>query len=203
MATATEPPVETEASEIPYAISSEVYLQMVESGLIPEDRPIYLWEGRLVEKTARNPVYFAIRDAFYNTVARRLPRSHYASVVTPVRLDEHHTSLPELVVLRGEPLALIALQRYPDGREVELFVEVAVTSLPRDMGSRVARYAASLPNASYIVADVKNRCILVHRKPQSEPAGYAEVETVGPGQVIKLTVGGIELTPIPFEDVMM
>jgi Uma2 family endonuclease len=202
MATATEPLIETEATEAPYPITSEVYLRMVEAGLIPEDRPVYLWEGRLFEKTARSMAYFAYRDAAYNVIARRLPGSRYASVEMPVRLDERNTWLPDLSVIRGQPLALIDLQRYPEGREVELVVEVAVTGLPSDMGSRLARCAATLPNALYVVADVKNRRIIVHRRPHGEPAGYGEVETIGPGQAIRLTVGGVDLAPIPFEDLM-
>lgn len=202
MATATEPLVEEGVAEVPYPITSDVYFQMVETGQIPQDRRVFLWDGRLYEKMAKTVPHAGVHNAFNTALVLRMPHGHSVGTENPVRLDERHTPLPDLVVIRGAPLSVIDLRRYPDGNEVELVVEVAVTSLSRDLGPRLARYASSLPNASYVVADVKNRRILVHRRPQAEPAGYAEVETVGPGQVIKLTVGGVELAPIPFEEVM-
>jgi Uma2 family endonuclease len=202
MATATEPLVELEAADKPYAISSDDYFQMVEDGIIPRNRRVLLWDGRLYEKMAKTYAHFAVYNALARAIGVRLPLGHYLGYENPVRLDERHTPLPDLVVMTGDPLVFIDEKRYPDGRDVVLVAEVAVTSLPKDLGPRLARYALALLNASYLVVDVKNRRVLVHRKPQVEPAGYAEVETVGPGQVIRLTVGGVELKPIPFEDVM-
>jgi Uma2 family endonuclease len=202
MATATEPLIETEATETPYPITSEVYLQMVEAGLIPEDRPVYLWGGRLYEKMAKTYAHFAVHNALARALSSRLPAAYYVGHENPVRLDERHTPLPDMVVLRGDPLVYMREKRYPDARDVALVAEVAVSSLPKDLGSRLARYALSLPEAIYLVADVKNRRVLIHRRPQAEPAGYTEVETIGPGQAMRLTIGGVDLAPIPFEDLM-
>ena len=40
MATATEPLVEEATDHVPFPITSEMYLQLVETGLIPKDRPV-------------------------------------------------------------------------------------------------------------------------------------------------------------------
>jgi hypothetical protein len=94
------------------------------------------------------------------------------------------------------------MDRYPTSGDIALVVEVAVTSLPRDLGPRLAVFARRLPEAVYLVVDVSNRRIVIHRESQSEPPGYAQIETVGPGQALRLTIGGVELAPIPFEDVL-
>jgi len=200
MATATEPRIEVERAEEPFSITSDMFSDMVETALIPQDRRVFLWDGRLYEKMAKSKAHAAIHDAVGVVLSRRLPVGFYCGIERPIVLDEKHTPLPDLVVLRGQPHDY--LNRYPSGSDVVLVVEVAVTSLSRDLGPRRAHYALTLPEACYMVVDVKSHCILVHRKPQAEPAGYAEVETVGPGQAIRLTIGGVELAPIPFEEVM-
>jgi len=206
MATATEPRVTEGTSGVPFPISSGLYYQMVEQGQIPEDRPVYLWDGRLYEKMAKTKPHADVHNAFNRALNRRLPPGLYVGNENPVRLDDRHTPLPDLVVLRGEPLEDLGEDRYHDYREVVLVLEVAVTSLPKDLGERLSLYALTLPDAVYVVADIKNRRVLIHRGPRpAQEAGrgeYAEVEEVGPGQMIRLEIGGVALDPILFEEVM-
>lgn len=202
MATITESLVEVERDDEPYAITSAMFAEMVEAGIIPEARRVFLWGGRLFEKMAKTLAHFAVHNALARAVGSRLPGGYYLGHESPIRLDEHHIPLPDLVVMAGDPLVFVDEKRYPDGRDVLLVAEVAVTSLPNDLGPRLALYARTLPNASYLVVDVRNRRVLVHRRPRTEPPGYAEVETVGPGQAVRLSVGHAELEPIPFEDLM-
>lgn len=203
MATASEPTFGTHAHVEPYPITSDMCFRMVESGLIPEERPVFLWDGILFEKRiAKTCAHFAVQDALCVAIARRLPAGYYVGGENPVQLDERHTPLPDRMVLRGAPLDTLHLGRYPDGREVELDIEIAVTGLLKDTGPRLGRYAAALPRAAYLVADPTNRRVLVYRRPRAEPPGYDEVETVGPGQQLRLSIGGIDLEPIPFEEVL-
>jgi hypothetical protein len=207
MATVTEPqadvvvpPSDVEAGDTPYAISSKMFAEMVEAGLIPRERRVFLREGGLYEKMAKSKAHAAVQDGIVGALWRRLPAGFSVGSEHPVELDEKNMPLPDTVVLRGRTVDYLG--RYPGAEDVLIVAEVAVSSLPRDLGPRLAQFAKTLPQATYLVVDVPNRRILIHRKPQAEPAGYAEVETVGPGQVIRLTVGGVELEPIPFEDVM-
>jgi hypothetical protein len=206
MATATEPLVTEHTDDLPFPINSEMYFWMVESGMIPEDRPVYLWNGRLFEKMAKTKAHVGVHNAFNQALGRRLPAGLYVGNENPVRLDERHTPLPDLVVLRGNPLAIVGMDRYHDYNEVVLVIEIAVTSLPKDLGERLSRYALALPDAGYVVADVKNRRVLIHRRPgPAQEAGrgeYGEVDEVGPGQMIRFEVGGVALDPIAFEEVM-
>lgn len=192
-------------ADVPYPITSDIYGQMVESGLIPVDRLVYLWGGRLFEKMAKTKAHAGTHAGLITALARRLPADMFIAAENPVRLDPVHVPLPDVVVARGRAVELYQ-SRYPDGRDIVLIAEVAVTSRAQDLGDRLSRYALTLPDAIYIVADVKNRKLLVHRGPRAIPetdrGEYTEVETVGPGQMLRLTIGGVALEPIPFEDVM-
>lgn len=42
---------------IPFDLTVEMYLRMIETGLIPADRRLYLQSGRLFEKMAKTKAY--------------------------------------------------------------------------------------------------------------------------------------------------
>jgi Uma2 family endonuclease len=178
---------------------------MVEQGLIPQDRRVFLWDGRLYEKMAKSKAHSAVQNAFIGALARRLGPGLFVGAENPVRLDMTHVPLPDVVVARGAPLDYFDT-RYPEGRDVALVVEVAVSSLPEDLGVRLLRYAAALPLAIYIVADVPHRQVLVHAlpRPANDPrgVGYDECTVVRPGDVIRLRLDDVELEPIPYGEVM-
>jgi len=191
--------------EMPYPITSDVYFQMVEQGLIPHDRRVFLWGGRLYEKMAKSKSHSAVQNALNQALTRRIPSGLFVGNENPLRLDSTHVPLPDLVVVRGKPLDYFDT-RYPEGHDVVLVVEVAVSSLPEDLGVRLSRYASALPLAAYVVADVLHHQILVHTtpRPSDDPGGggYGDCSVVRPGGVIRLWLDGVELEPIPYEEVM-
>ncbi|MBX6311325.1 MAG: Uma2 family endonuclease [Isosphaeraceae bacterium] len=140
MATVAEMLVTSGFEEAPYPLTSDVFCQMIEQGLIPRDRRVFLWGGRLYEKMAKTKAHAAVPNAFLGALARRLPPGLFVGAENPVRLDNIHVPLPNVVVVRGAPLDYFDT-RYPDGRDVRLVVEVAVSSLPEDLGDRLSRYA--------------------------------------------------------------
>lgn len=205
MATITESPVAQEPAEAPYPITSDIYCHMVERGLIPPDRRVFLWGGRLYEKMAKTKAHAAVQNAFNQALSRRLPPGFFVGNENPVRLDATHVPLPDLVVVQGNPLDYFDT-RYPEGHDVLLVIEVAVSSLPEDVGVRLSRYANALPLATYVVADVAHRQLLIHSEPRraDDPAGgtYRQRTVVGPGESLRLRCGEFELEPIPYESVM-
>jgi len=200
MATVAATPVMSGFEEAPYLITSDLFTQMVEQGMFPRERRVFLWGGRLFEKMAKSKAHAAVQNAFIGALSRRLPQGLFVGAENPVRLDETHLPLPDLVVARGNPLDYFD-SRYPDGRDVLLVVEVAVSSLPEELGARRSRYASTLPSAVYLVADVPHHRLLVHIHPRAT-GEYAERVITCPGEVLRLQLGGVDLEPIPFEEVM-
>jgi Uma2 family endonuclease len=205
MSTVAELPGSEVPQIAPYLITSDQFERMIKSGDFPEDARVFLWDGRLYEKMAKTLAHAGVQSAITNAIGRRLPKGLFIGPENPVRLDPTHLPLPDLIVARGSALE-IHDSRYPDGRDVVLVVEIAVSSLSRDLGSRLARYASTLPLASYVVADITHRQILVHSNPRSstdtESGGYTNLTVVKPGEALKLRFGDIELDPIPYEEVM-
>lgn len=202
---AAEPLLTSGFEEVPFPITSDMFTQMVEQGLIPHDRRVFLWGGRLYEKMAKSKAHAAVQSAFIGAFSRRLPPGLFLGAENPVRLDLTHLPLPDVVVARGAPVDFFDT-RHPDARDVELVVEVAVSSLPDDLGARLSRYALTLPLAAYVVDDVSHRQILIHTNPRvtSDSSGgeYAEYTVVGPGATMRLRLGGVDVEPIPYEEVM-
>ncbi|MCA1685445.1 MAG: Uma2 family endonuclease, partial [Planctomycetia bacterium] len=173
MATATEPIETVGLEDIPYPITSDVFEHMIEHGLIPVEKRVYLWDGRLYEKMAKTPPHAAVHGAFTMALVPRLPTGLFVGPENPVRLDNTHLPLPDLIVARGGPLDFFST-RYPDGRDVVLVVEVAATSLREDLGVRLSRYALTLPMATYLVADIPHHQILIFNGPRATEQGTGE-----------------------------
>ena len=197
--TTLETPTTIGPPEVPFPISADAFTLLIDKGLIPRDRRVFLWDGRLLEKTAKSRSHAAGQDSFSLALSRRLPIGMFVGNEHPIQLDESHLPLPDLVVLRGRPLDFD--DRYPDGRDVLLLVEVAVTSLAADLGDRLDRCSRTLPEAVYIVADIVGRRALIHTQPRVE-GGYEVVVEVRPGGSIALRLGGVDIEPIPYEEVM-
>ncbi len=205
MATVAYPTVPADSEECAYPITCDLFEQMIGLGLIPQDRRVYVWDGRLYEKMAKSKSHAAVQGAFTMALTRRVPPGLFVSGENPVRLDDTHLPLPDLIVARGAPLDFFST-RYPDGRDVELVVEIAVTSLPEDLGKRLSRHALALPMATYVVADVAHHQLLIFTEPKASgdtgQGEYAQRVVVGRGEVIRLRLFGVELEPIPWEEVM-
>lgn len=187
------------AADSPFSITSDQFQRMVDGGTFPEDARVYLWGGRIYEKMAKSLPHANVQSALTMALARRMPADLWVGPEHPVRLDDWHLPLPDLIVVTGGPLDFHD-ERFPDGRDVLLVVEVAVTSLSSDLGVRLKRYAATLPMAAYLVADVPHRRFLLHEGPG--PEGFARRAEIGPGGRIELRLGTLDLAPIPFEEVM-
>ena len=53
MAAATEPRETLGLEDLPYPITSDIFQGMIEHELIPVEKRVYLWDGRLYEKMAK------------------------------------------------------------------------------------------------------------------------------------------------------
>ncbi len=99
----------------------------------------------------------------------RLPEGWLVWPENPILLDEKHAPLPDIPVVRGDGRSYVDAGRHPAAADVGLIVEVARTSLPRDLGPRAEAFARAMV-AAYWVADVNGRRIIEHRDPRVSEA---------------------------------
>jgi Uma2 family endonuclease len=197
-------PSQAPTADVPYDLTIDLFSRMVESGLVPRDRRVFLTNGRLYEKMAKTKAHGSIGAAVTRAVDRRLPPDWSLWPESTIVLDPTNAPLPDFAVVRsGDLLGRAAPDRYPGPGDIGLLIEVAVTSLHDDLTTALERYArASIP--VYWVVDVLGRRILIHTEPRvvDGRGEYARVETYRPGQSLPLVLDGQEVARIPFDELL-
>jgi Uma2 family endonuclease len=205
MSTATVvAPSQALAADVPYDLTIDLFSRMVESGLIPPDRRVFLNNGRLYEKMAKTKAHGYVGAAINRAVHRRLPDGWSLWPESTIVLDPTSAPLPDFALVRvANPLDFAAPDRYPGPGDIGLLIEVAVTSLHDDLTTALEQYARALIPV-YWVVDVPGRRILVHTEPRvvDGRGEYARVETYRPGQSVPLVLDGREVARIPFDELL-
>lgn len=205
MTTATELPRRpASAVEVPYDLTIDLFSRMIESGLIPRDRRVFLLNGRLYEKMAKTRAHGSVGAGINMTLVPRLPAGWSLWPESTIALDPTNAPLPDFAVVRsGDLLGRVSPDRYPGARDIGLLIEIAVTSLHDDLSMALEQYARALIPV-YWVVDVLGRRILVHTEPRvvDGRGEYARVETYRPGQSLPLVLDGQEVARIPFDDLL-
>jgi Uma2 family endonuclease len=205
MSTATVvAPSHAPTADVPYDLTVDLFSVMVESGLIPRDRRVFLSNGRLYEKMAKTKAHGSIGAAVTRAVDRRLPPDWSLWPESTIVLDPTNAPLPDFAVVRsGDLLGRAAPDRYPGPADIGLLIEVAVTSLHADLTTALEQYARVLIPV-YWVVDVLGRRILIHAEPHvvDGRGEYARVETYRPGQSLPLVLDGQEVARIPFDELL-
>jgi Uma2 family endonuclease len=204
MATATEPISTAEATleGHPVEITADQFFGMIEAGLFAPERRVFLWDGRIYEKMAKTVAHAFVAARIARALTLRLPEGWIVWTENPIRLDESHAPLPDIPVVRGDGAEYVRSGRHPSAADVGLIVEVAVTSLPRDLGPRAAAFARAMVPA-YWVADAQGRRIIEHREPRPGGGGYAVVTPHGFDGEIPLVIDGREIAGIPLRELFM
>ena len=205
MSTATMvAPLQVPTADVPFDLTIDLFSRMVESGLIPPDRRVFLNNGRLYEKMAKTKAHGSVGAGITMSLAPRLPAGWSLWPESTIVLGPTNAPLPDFAVIRpGNLLGRAVPDRYPEPGDVGLLIEIAVTSLHDDLTTALEQYArASIP--AYWVVDVPGRRILVHTEPRVvEGRGeYARVETYRPGQALPLVLDGQEMARIPFDELL-
>lgn len=203
--TETEAPVApSPAAVVPYDITVDQFARMVETGLIPPERRIFLREGRLYEKMAKTKAHGYVGAALNMAIVPRLPAGWGLWPESTIALDPTTAPLPDFAVIRGSsPLDYASPERYPGPGDVGVLIEIAVTSLREDLTTALELYArAAIP--AYWVVDVPGRRVLVHTEPRTvEGRGeYTRIETYRAGEELPLVLDGREVARVPFNDLL-
>jgi Uma2 family endonuclease len=205
MSTATVvAPSQAPTAEVPYDLTIDLFDRMVESGLIPQDRRVFLRNGRLYEKMAKTQAHGYVGAAILKAVNRRLPDGWSLWPDSTIVLDLTNAPLPEFALVRAaNPLDFAALARYPAPEDIGLLIEIAVTSVRADLTTALEQYARALIPV-YWVVDVLGQRILVHAEPRvvDGRGQYARVEAYQPGQSLPLVLDGQEVARVPFDELL-
>ncbi|MFM7132635.1 MAG: Uma2 family endonuclease [bacterium] len=189
---------------IPFDLTVEIYERMIEAGLIPPDRRLYLQSGRLFEKMAKTKAHGSVGAGLNMALSKSLPAGWSIWPESTLLIDSHNAPLPDFSVLKsGDMLGKASPDHFPGPQDVGMLVEIAVTSLASDLTSVLELYARALIPV-YWVVDVPGMRILVFYEPRlvEGRCEFARRDIFLPGQLIPLILEGHEVAKIPFDDIL-
>ena len=201
VASAIETPPQID--DVPYDLTADTFFAMIEADLFPEEARVYLEDGRLFEKMEKSDRHSLLGSVFMTILVRRLPPGWAVFPGCQCKLDPTNGPLTDIAVIRGDPRVYLAQDRRPDARDIGLVVEIAASSLAKDLGPNLERYARNgVPN--YWVADVPGARLLVHSGPRvvDGRGEYDEVQVVVPGGEFSFKLDGREAGRFRYEDFM-
>jgi Uma2 family endonuclease len=138
---------------------------LISSDLIDATR-YELFEGQLIEKMKHRPHIIAQRRLYQALLCYFAPEYLQSEAPIDIAEDDNETNAPEpdLAILTRPDEAF--LTDAPTASDVSLVVEVADSTLHRDLGAKARLYAkAGIPE--YWVVDIEGRQVHVHRDPDT------------------------------------
>lgn len=155
------------------------YYQMAEAGILNPDERIELIEGEIFEMSPVGGPHIKRINDVTKLLNRSLGDRVEVSPQNPVRLDDRSEPMPDIAVLRdrGEN------DDVPVVSDVLVFFEISVSSLRRDLGSKLALYArAGVPEVWAF--DVNGQRLVRHADPSD--GQYRRVDEFRPGSSITI-----------------
>ncbi len=200
------PPTPPEPREDrPFHIMADTFLAMIEAEVFPDEARVYLQDGRIYEKMAKTKPHTSHAYLIHQALFRQSREDWMVFAEGQFVMDDWNAKLPDISLVRAvDQRAYLASQEPMKSSDIVLAVEIAVTSLSRDLGENLERYARGMiPN--YWVADVPGRRLLAHAEPRVVDGlgSYAKVEIILPGGAIDLNIDGQEAVRFAFEDLML
>jgi Uma2 family endonuclease len=168
------------------------YFRMIDSGEIDADARVELWEGRIVDKMGKNQPHEIALMELLEQLFRIVPASWHVSSQSPVILGDDKAPEPDLMVVRGARRDY--LKHPPSAKNVPLVIEVAESSLRRDLGLKKSAYAAEgIP--FYWVVNLAAHRVEVHSRPknQGKHATYENLKIYEAGEAVPLILDGVEV----------
>ena len=159
------------------------YDRLIEIGLLQEDDPIELIEGRLVVAEPQRKPHACAVELAAEAIRRAFGRGWRVRVQLPLALGPDSAPEPDVSVVRGAPRD--ALSGHPT--TAVLVVEVADSSLPLDRGPKAQIYARA-GITDYWIVNLPDCVLEVYREPRGrEPRGrarYTAVERLGADAIL-------------------
>ncbi|MGL4550068.1 MAG: Uma2 family endonuclease [Gemmataceae bacterium] len=200
-ATLTRPPTPAPAVvPRPYRLSVPQFHAMIDAGVFGSEGRVELLEGLLVDRADMNTPHAIGQELAADELRARLPAGWHVRGEKPVTLPTSEP-FPDVAVARG------ARRDYhpdhPTPADIALLVEVADSSLATDRGWKRRIYAEARV-AVYWVVNLIDREVEVHTGPHGsgDAADYADARTYRHGDAVPLSVGGVDLPPVPVADLL-
>ena len=163
------------------------YERRIAAGILGEDDPVELLDGRVVPKMPRGPRHVMSTKACQRLLGQVVGPTWHVAKEDPVRIPEYDEPEPDVAVVRGADVDY--RDHHPGPSDVALVVEVAESSLAWDRGEKLPIYArAGL--AVYWIINLIDDQVEVHTGPDPGAGTYQARVDYGRGQTVPVVVAG-------------
>ena len=191
------PPVVVHAKQRRLSVAE--YHRMADLGLLKPDERVELIHGLLEEKPVVTPPHAFAVTKLSKLIEQFNIEQCVLRVQMPIALYDSEPE-PDLVLARSVESGYF--DRHPGPADIQLLIEVAVSSLAFDQGEKLSLYAAS-GITTYWIFNLIDRRLEVFTNPQSgdQPA-FLDVQHFARGATVPLIFGGAMVGSIAVSNVI-
>lgn len=164
-----------------YPITTDLYHQMIEKGILTEDDKIELLEGDLIKMSAVGPRHAACVERLSDYLRDELGKAVSLRHQNPVELSNYSEPEPDIAIIKRRKDYYI--QAHPQPHDVLLLVEVADSTLKKDRGIKLAAYAKA-GIIEYWIVNLADDLIEVYTNPSGNT--YQNVRLVRHDETLAL-----------------
>jgi hypothetical protein len=184
--------------DLPYDITADQYLRMIDSGVFRKSDRIILWKGQLRAKMTKNQPHTIALWNLEHRLEPIVPQGWFVNRESPIRLGENSVPEPDLTVVRGVVEDYPTLP--PGPADVALLIEIAESSLRLDRRALADFADAGIPT-SWIV-NLIDRRIETYSDPDPSARTYRTTHFFGPDDEVPVVINGREVGRIAVRDVL-
>ncbi len=145
-----------------YPITTDIYHQMIEQGILTSNDKIELLEGDLIKMSAVGPRHAACVDRLSEIL-----RTAFGTAITlrhqnPVELSKVSEPEPDITILRRRED--FYAQAHPAPGDVLLLIEISESTLKKDRGIKLSAYAKA-EILEYWIVNLQDDIIEVYTNP--------------------------------------
>ncbi|MGB7413679.1 MAG: Uma2 family endonuclease [Thermosynechococcaceae cyanobacterium] len=148
-------------------ITTAEYHQMAIAGILAADEQVELIAGHIIQKMPKGPAHSALCKRIEKLLEHRLGDQVLVRLQDPIQLDAYSEPEPDIAVVH--PSLSFYADRHPIPTDVDLIIEIADTTIQRDLSTKADLYAEA-GIADYWVVSVTTQELHIFREPQ--PDGY-------------------------------
>jgi len=167
--------------------SVEEYHRMVEAGIL-RGRSVELLAGEIVEMSPETPIHYTTAKRGAKYLEELLSGKADIRFNGPITLA-HSEPEPDIAVVQLPESAYN--DRHPNSQDIFWSIEVAKTSLKKDLEVKAGIYAMAAIQ-EYWVLDLSAKQIIVFRNPQADQ--YIEEYTIAEGTITSLAFPDVSVS---------
>ena len=138
------------------------YRRMLDAGILVEDDQVELLNGQITLMSPQRPPHTTATKRAYDYLKPLLLGKADVRSQSPITLNSYSEPEPDIAVVAIDNFEYS--DRHPSPNEIFLLIEVADSTLARDLGEKVSAYAqANIQD--YWVVNVRERIVHIFRHP--------------------------------------